>query len=179
MQTFQRCRRLMLFLNACLLCILFGLSNKVSAEATPPAKPEPNTALTRLQEFTNRASELAISAMGMLGIRYKYGGTTPESGLVRYVFKEAWGASLPRTAEEISQVGQHVETSELQPGDLVFYNTLKRGFSHVGIYLGDNKFIHSPSAGGEVRIESMDISYWKKRFNGARRILDPEQKSSN
>lgn len=116
----------------------------------------------------------------MLGIRYKYGGATPEngldcSGLVRYVFKEAWGANLPRTSKEISKLGEHVDTKDLQPGDLVFYNTLKRGFSHVGIYLGDNKFIHSPAAGGEVRIESMDLNYWKKRFNGARRITDPEQ----
>lgn len=121
-----------------------------------------------------------MAAMSMLGIRYKYGGTSPEngldcSGLVRYVFKETWGANLPRTSEEISQVGQHVDTKDLQPGDLVFYNTLRRGFSHVGIYLGDSKFIHSPSRGGEVRIESMDIGYWKKRFNGARRINDPEQ----
>lgn len=120
-----------------------------------------------------------MRAVGMLGINYRYGGTTPEngldcSGLVRYVFMESWGASLPRTSEEISRVGQHVDSHELQPGDLVFYNTLKRGFSHVGIYLGDNKFIHSPSAGGQVRIESMDIGYWKKRFNGARRINDPQ-----
>ena len=136
--------------------------------------------LARLHDFTSRASELAMHAIGMLGIRYTMGGNSPEngldcSGLVRYVFKEAWGTILPRTAEEISQVGKQVEKQELQPGDLVFYNTLKRGFSHVGIYLGDSKFIHSPSAGGQVRIESMDISYWKNRFNGARRMSDPQQ----
>lgn len=118
-----------------------------------------------------------MQAMGMIGIHYKYGGSTPESGLdcsglVRYVFKEAWGANLPRTSAEISRVGETIEPQNLQPGDLVFYNTLKRGFSHVGIYLGNNKFIHSPSAGGRVRIESMDLSYWKQRFNGARRIND-------
>jgi cell wall-associated NlpC family hydrolase len=168
-----------LFLNACVLAALLGLSHSALSFEAPPTS-EPSTALAKLQDFTNRASELALSAMGMLGIRYKYGGTTPEhgldcSGLVRYVFKQAWGANLPRTSEEISKVGQHVDTKDLQPGDLVFYNTLKRGFSHVGIYLGDNKFIHSPSAGGEVRIESMDIGYWKKRFNGARRISEPDQ----
>ncbi len=119
--------------------------------------------------------------MGMIGINYKRGGNSPElgldcSGLVRHIFKEAWGANLPRTSAEISQVGERVETKDLLPGDLVFYNTLKRGFSHVGIYLGDNKFIHSPSAGGKVRIESMDLSYWKKRFDGARRMIDPEEK---
>jgi cell wall-associated NlpC family hydrolase len=150
---------------------------------TAATEPTPaNTALNKLHNklhsLTNRASELVLNAMGMIGIRYKYGGNTPEngldcSGLVRYVFKEAWGKDLPRTAKEMSRVGQKVDTKDLQPGDLVFYNTLRRGFSHVGIYLGDNKFIHSPSTGGEVRIESMDISYWKKRFNGARRISAP------
>ncbi len=117
--------------------------------------------------------------MGMIGISYKYGGTAPESGLdcsglVRYLFKDVWGTDLPRTSEEISRMGEKVETQNLQPGDLVFYNTLRRGFSHVGIYLGDKKFIHAPSPGGQVRIESMDVNYWKKRFNGARRINQPE-----
>lgn len=136
--------------------------------------------MSKLQNLTNRASELAIQAMGMIGIRYKYGGDAPESGLdcsglVRYVFKQVWGKDLPRTSEQISHVGQQVDTNDLRPGDLVFYNTLRRGFSHVGIYLGDNKFIHAPSSGGQVRIESMDLSYWKQRFNGARRINEPEQ----
>lgn len=117
--------------------------------------------------------------MGLIGIRYKYGGTAPEngldcSGLVRYLFKEVWGKELPRTSEEISRVGERIDSRELQPGDLVFYNTLRRGFSHVGVYLGDNKFIHAPSGGGTVRIESMDMSYWKNRFNGARRINQPD-----
>lgn len=140
--------------------------------------PEPETAPTKLHDLTTRASELAMRAMSMLGIRYKYGGTTPElgmdcSGLVRYLFKETWGAELPRTTEEISRLGRHVDAKDLQTGDLVFYKTLQHAFSHVGIYLGDNKFIHSPATGGEVRIESMDLGYWRKRFNGARRINDP------
>jgi cell wall-associated NlpC family hydrolase len=155
------------------------LSGVAAAAESAPA--DTSTALTKLQNLTSRASELAIHAMGMIGIRYKLGGNVPESGLdcsglVRYLFKEVWGADLPRTSEEISQLGQSVDTQNLQPGDLVFYNTLRRSFSHVGIYLGDNKFIHAPSAGGKVRIESMDLSYWKKRFNGARRINEPEQR---
>lgn len=151
-----------------------------SAYGAEPATGEPNPGpFRKLQNLTGRASELAMRAMSMIGIRYQYGGTAPEtgldcSGLVRYVFKEVWGANLPRTSEEISQVGQHVDTRDLQPGDLVFYNTLRRSFSHVGIYLGDNKFVHAPSAGGQVRIESMDVGYWKRRFNGARRISEPE-----
>lgn len=143
--------------------------------------PESSTAYTKLQEIKQRASDLTVKAMDLMGIRYKRGGNTPENGLdcsgfVRYVFKDVIGTNLPRTAAEISKVGEHVEQKDLQPGDLVFYNTLKRGFSHVGIYLGDNKFIHSPSAGGQVRVESMDIAYWKKRFNGARRINDDDVK---
>ncbi|MBI3284487.1 MAG: C40 family peptidase [Burkholderiales bacterium] len=143
--------------------------------------PESSTAFTKLQELKDRASDLTMKAMDMMGIRYKRGGNTPENGLdcsgfVRYVFKDVLGADLPRTSAEISRVGERVEQKDLQPGDLVFYNTLRRGFSHVGIYLGDNKFIHSPSAGGQVRIESMDLAYWKKRFNGARRINEDEAK---
>src|SRR5450830_1038423 len=140
----------------------------------PPGKTD--IALARLHDITNRASELAVQALSMLGINYRYGGTSPDtgldcSGLVRYVFKEAWDKDLPRTAVEISRIGEKVDKVDLKPGDLVFYNTLRRGFSHVGIYLGDRKFIHSPSAGGQVRIEDMDLAYWKKRFNGARRII--------
>lgn len=147
-------------------------------EATPATAVAANpSTLSKISSFTNHASQLAMQAVSMLGIHYKYGGNSPEngldcSGLVRYVYKETLGKDLPRTAAEISHVGEHVDPHDLRPGDLVFYNTLRRGFSHVGIYLGDNKFIHSPSAGGQVRIESMDLSYWKKRFNGARRIDD-------
>lgn len=152
----------------------------VQPAAAVEGMPEESVAkVSKFKEFTNRASEVALQSIGMLGIRYKMGGNSPEtgldcSGLVRHVFKQAWGTVLPRTAEEISRVGAQVERQELRPGDLVFFNTLRRTFSHVGIYLGDNKFIHSPSAGGQVRIESMDLAYWKSRFNGGRRISEPE-----
>ncbi len=176
-------RGIAVFAHAVLLASLAGVCLPAASVEVTASSSTPNlmdAPLARLHDFTSRASELAMQAIGMLGIRYKMGGNSPEngldcSGLVRYVFKEAWGTILPRTSEEISQVGKQVEKQELQPGDLVFYNTLKRGFSHVGIYLGDNKFIHSPSAGGQVRIESMDLGYWKSRFNGARRIEQPEQ----
>jgi len=155
--------------------VFAALSINAVADQTDQEIESSTSKFGQLGELTNRASQLAIQAISMLGIHYKYGGSTPEngldcSGLVRYVYKEALGKDLPRTAAAISQVGQQIDKNDLQPGDLVFYNTLKRGFSHVGIYLGDNRFIHSPSAGGAVRIESMDVNYWKKRFNGARRI---------
>jgi len=164
---------------------VLGASMLASGTAIGDELPaEPTGRLARLHGFTSelgsRAAVLAQQAIDMLGIRYQYGSNQPErgldcSGLVQYVFKEAWGKELPRTSAEISRVGERVAPDDLQPGDLVFYNTLRRGFSHVGIYLGDDKFIHAPSRGGRVRIESMNISYWKKRFNGARRISEPDQ----
>lgn len=127
-------------------------------------------------EDIEQTSNLAFLAVSLAGVQYKYGGNSPDtgmdcSGLVRFVFKEAANKDLPRSSEEISRVGSAVEDHELRPGDLVFFNTLKRAFSHVGIYLGEDKFIHSPASGGKVRIESMSLRYWKQRFNGARRIV--------
>lgn len=161
-------------LAATLMTTGFAWGADAPQESDKPASP-----VSRLHHLSDRASELAMRAMGMLGIHYKYGGNTPEtgldcSGLVHLIFKEAWGKDVPRTARELSGAGTHVDKKDLQPGDLVFYNTLRRSFSHVGIYLGDHKFIHAPSTGGEVRIESMDVSYWKKRFSGARRITESE-----
>ena len=164
-----------------LIAVALQAASCTPALATDNPFPESSTAYTKIQEIRQRASDLTMKAMDFMGIRYKRGGNTPENGLdcsgfVRLVFKDAVGENLPRTAAEISRVGENVDQKDLQPGDLVFYNTLKRGFSHVGIYLGDNKFIHSPSAGGQVRVESMDLAYWKKRFNGARRITEEPAK---
>ncbi|MBR7798905.1 C40 family peptidase [Undibacterium sp. FT137W] len=150
--------------------------------AAEESKPETSKTLTALKEFRDRTSDLTINAMSLLGIKYKRGGNTPENGLdcsgfVRLVFKNSNETGLPRTAKEISDKGDKIESKELKPGDLVFFNTLKKSFSHVGIYLGDSKFIHAPSAGGKVRIESLNVAYWKKRFNGARRINDEETKN--
>lgn len=149
------------------------------------ADEEPNTTATSDAplSFVDRTSRMAIEALSLIGIHYKRGGNTPEhgldcSGLVRYVFKESAGKVLPRTSAEISKIGERVEKEDLQPGDLVFFKTLKHAFSHVGIYLGDNKFVHAPAAGGKVRIESMDLQYWKKRFNGARRIEENNEQQN-
>lgn len=162
-------------LQLCIAATLCACIPAWCAETDPP--PEQTTVFTKIQELTDHASSLVTKAIHFLGIRYQRGGNNIEqgldcSGLVRLVFKDALNIDLPRTAAEISRTGEKIDPNELQPGDLVFYNTLKRGFSHVGIYLGDNKFIHSPSKGGRVRIESMELAYWKKRFNGARRIND-------
>ncbi|MBK4734048.1 C40 family peptidase [Noviherbaspirillum pedocola] len=182
--TVKRHRIPSILLGSCLFAAMLTAAPLASsadlAMAADEPAPQHGIVHRAFHAFSDRANELAMRALGLIGIRYKYGGNTPESGLdcsglVRYVFKQTWGADLPRTSEEISRVGAKVDTQDLRPGDLVFYNTLRRGFSHVGIYLGDNKFIHSPSAGSAVRVESMDLSYWKKRFNGARRINGSEQ----
>lgn len=122
------------------------------------------------------ADGVVFEALSLIGVNYKHGGKAPVtgldcSGLVRYVFHEAQGMELPNTARELAMLGEKVKRDALQPGDLVFYNTLRRAFSHVGIYLGENRFIHAPSTGGEVRIDDMTSEYWVKRFNGARRIV--------
>jgi hypothetical protein len=123
-----------------------------------------------------RASELVVTAMGFLGVPYRRGGNSVDtgfdcSGFVKAMFEQTVGLILPRRAEEQAAATQKIDRQELQPGDLVFFNTLRRTFSHVGIYIGDNKFIHSPRPGAEVRVEDMGLAYWTRRFDGARRVL--------
>lgn len=131
-----------------------------------------------------KTQEVIINALSLTGIKYKYGGNSPEtgfdcSGFVRYVFSQAANLTLPPTARAISQLGKTVNKDELQPGDLVFFNTLKSAFSHVGIYIGDNKFIHAPRTGASVRVENMQQSYWLSRFNGAQRLEKEAETNQN
>jgi len=129
------------------------------------------------------ARELVSRALGLLGVPYKWGGNNPESGLdcsglVRHVFADAAGLVLPRRSIEMSRAGAPIGQAELQPGDLVFFNTLRRTFSHVGIYIGEGRFVHAPSSGGKVRVERISGSYWASRFNGGRRLIDPSEDDS-
>jgi cell wall-associated NlpC family hydrolase len=117
-------------------------------------------------------------AFQTLGTRYRYGGSSPAagfdcSGLVVHVFAQAWGVALPRNARAQARVGNPVARIDLAPGDLVFYNTRNQPYSHVGIYLGEGRFIHAPRPGRRVRIESLESRYWKARYNGARRLEPP------
>lgn len=119
-----------------------------------------------------------IYAVHALGVQYRYGGRSPEtgfdcSGLVTHVFERAWGVLLPPGTEALSKVGIAVKLKELEPGDLIFYNTRNRPYSHVGIYLGDGRFVHAPRPGAYVRVESVQTPYWRARFNGARRLNPP------
>lgn len=129
------------------------------------------------QAVTNRASELVVNAMGFLGMPYRRGGNSADtgfdcSGFVRAMYQQTVGLLLPRSADQQAAATQKIDKTELQPGDLVFFNTLRRTFSHVGIYVGEGKFIHSPHSGSQVRVEDMGTSYWRTRFDGARRVVD-------
>ncbi|MDC8783750.1 C40 family peptidase [Paucibacter sp. hw1] len=131
---------------------------------------------TLLNQVRDGASDMVLSAMNFLGVRYTRGGSSVESGFdcsgfTRHIFEMSVGMVLPRRADEQAKMPSllQVKKEELKPGDLVFFNTMRRTFSHVGIYVGEGKFIHSPRVGGAVRVEDMREAYWSKRFTGARR----------
>lgn len=173
------------------LFVASALAASVCVHAAPPAPAEGdmeqflaskglmNRIETRLEEVRqsvgNKASELVVTAMGFLGVPYVRGGNSAEtgfdcSGFVRAIYEQTVGLVLPRRADQQAAATQEIDRADLQPGDLVFFNTMKRAFSHVGIYVGDGKFIHSPRTGAHVRVEDMRVAYWNNRFNGARRV---------
>ncbi|HLU78255.1 MAG TPA: C40 family peptidase [Burkholderiaceae bacterium] len=116
-----------------------------------------------------------MTALGLMGSPYRYGGQDPRgfdcSGLVNYVFRMAAGAALPRSADEQAAASRYISRRELREGDLVFFNTLGRPNSHVGIYIGDGRFVNAPSSGGRVRVDSLNNPYFAKRFNSARTLF--------
>jgi len=120
-------------------------------------------------------AEVVLRALALVNAPYRYGGRTPAgfdcSGFVGYVFAETTGLTLPRRSEEIRRLGESLTADQLAAGDLVFFNTLGRAFSHVGIYVGDGRFVHAPARRGRVRVERIDDPYWTSRFNGARRFF--------
>ena len=129
------------------------------------------------------AQKLLGKAMQLIGVKYRFGGTNPETGLdcsgyVQYVYKSSVGVNLPRTAAEQARIGERVATSEVRPGDMVFFNT--RGFnnSHVGIYVGNGMFVHAPNSRSRVRFDSLESGYWKTKFTGVRRVSGPANNSA-
>lgn len=172
--------------------LMTGLSAGIIVALTLPSAAEPVSLVTdatggSLQTSTepmveaaapppDRLQNLLIHAISMIGVNYKYGGNSAQSGFdcsgfVRHVFAESLALELPRSSYAMGKLGVSVKSEDLQPGDLVFYKTLNRAFSHVGIYLGEGRFVHAPSRGKRVEIVNMSDGYWKKRFNGARRLL--------
>jgi cell wall-associated NlpC family hydrolase len=149
------------------LCCLVAM---VGCATLPPELPAQDTG-----PMSEQRAEALLQTLLMLGVDYRYGGKSPQtgfdcSGLVAHVFREAYGIELPHNARAQSEMGMRVSLSELRAGDLVFYNTLNRPFSHVGIYLGDGRFVHAPKTGAQVRVEPIRGNYWMRRFDGARRI---------
>lgn len=128
--------------------------------------------------------EIPFYALSLVGAPYKFGGTNPESGVdcsgfVGHVFREAAGISLPRSSQEISRHGALLEISELQPGDLVFFNTLNQAYSHVGVYIGESRFVHASSSQTKaVMVSDMTQPYWSRRYEGARRLIAPQGSDS-
>src|SRR5450830_1835507 len=171
------------------LALLIALLFAASAQASPSGTSDDldkflidEGLLARIdqgrQSVGLKATELVFTAMGFLGVPYRRGGNTAEtgfdcSGFVRAMYQQTVGLILPRKAEQQAAATKVIKRTDLQPGDLVFFNTMRRAFSHVGIYLGEGKFIHSPKPGAQVRIEDMSTAYWKRRFDGARRVFDP------
>jgi len=141
-------------------------------------------ALAAETRSTEVIQEIPLYALSLIGTPYKYGGSHPEtgmdcSGFVSHVYGQVAGIQLPRGSQEISQHGTALAPVDLQPGDLVFFNTLNRAFSHVGLYLGESRFIHaSSSQTGAVMVSDMNQPYWSKRFDGARRLLIPPDKEA-
>jgi hypothetical protein len=181
-----------------LFSIVLVLSGVLPAQAQPATaeddfsrfmaeKPAEKGLMQRLgqvgERITDTTSELVVTAMGFLGVPYRRGGNSVEtgfdcSGFVRAIYEQTVGLILPRRANEQAAATQVIDKRDLQPGDLVFFNTLRRAFSHVGIYVGDGKFIHSPKPGAQVRVEDMNGSYWQRRFDGARRVLVTQQQAA-
>ncbi|HUX63675.1 C40 family peptidase [Sulfuricella sp.] len=152
--------------------LLLLASTAWAGETVEPEVPQQ----TMLSSSIDKASDMLMYALSLVGVNYKYGGKSPDTGLdcsgfVSHVYKQAAGLILPHNARAISMFGQKIAISELQPGDLVFYNTLRHAYSHVGIYLGENKFIHASVTGRGVEVVNMNENYWVKRFNGARRVV--------
>jgi cell wall-associated NlpC family hydrolase len=148
----------------------------------PPGSPAAEAPILREMRaqaagVRDRAADAVLTALAFVGVRYRRGGNDEASGFdcsgfTRYVFGRTLGVALPRRVDEQARAPGLVAVprAQLQPGDLVFFNTLKRTFSHVGIYVGDNRFVHAPRPGGEVRTEDMGGTYWRARFTGARRL---------
>lgn len=159
-------------------CHAMDFAFHINADNTPNAATTSNTVASQeesAKSWASTAQEIILGAISQTGVKYKYGGITPDtgfdcSGFVRYVFQQAANLTLPHGARAISQVGTKISKEELQPGDLVFFNTLKSVTSHVGIYLGNNRFIHAPRAGGAISVTDMNDAYWSKRYTGARHI---------
>jgi cell wall-associated NlpC family hydrolase len=152
---------------------MFGLRCRAAAAAAAIA-----LGLVPADAAADAGAEVSLQALALIGVPYRYGSDDPArgldcSGLVRHVFRAVAALDLPRRAEEISRFGHSVAREELKPGDLVFFDTRGRPYSHVAVYVGDGRFVHAPAQRGRVRVDAIDERYWQRRYSGARRLLGP------
>ncbi len=168
--------------RACLLAVLAaGLGLVLQGCGVAPVRPDAagdQDSEADESDLTDGGvgAEVVMQALANVGKPYRWGGASPEdgfdcSGLVAHVYEDAVGMTLPRTSRQMSQRGSKVSRKRLTAGDLVFFNTSRRAYSHVGIYIGKGRFVHAPSTGSLVRVERMSNRYWSNRYNGARRLL--------
>lgn len=136
--------------------------------------PGSRSASTTQAPATGRAQSVLSRAFALLGTPYRWGGTSTDgfdcSGLVGYVFRNALGIELPRVSRDMARTGTQVERSQLTAGDLVFFSTHSGGVDHVGIYVGEGKFLHAPRTGRDVTVSNLDSGYWNSKFVSARRV---------
>lgn len=154
-----------------MICILLGVQGCSSVGTRSNASK-----VVQFKQDTSVGTEdISIAAVGLVGVPYRFGGNTPKSGfdcsgLISYVYSKSANIKLPRTIQEMSSRGRSVENQAPAPGDLVFFNTTGEKYSHAGIYVGQGRFVHAPSAGGTVRLEYITTPYWAARFTEARRL---------
>ena len=143
----------------------------------PRSSASTETIAQASRPVSEKGNEVVFYAMGLIDTGYRFGGKNPEagldcSGMVSYIYGRAAGLKVQGSAADIARNGRAIDRSELRPGDLVFFNTMNRSFSHVGIFIGDARFIHAPSTNGRVRIDRMSDSYFASRFEAARTFFD-------
>jgi len=143
--------------------------------AAPPPTPRP--APVEFAGVRSTGNEVALYALSLLETGYRFGGKNPEagldcSGMVSFVYRQATGLKLTGSAADMARLGRPIEATELKPGDLVFFNTRGRPYSHVGIYIGDDRFVHAPSTSGTVRTDSLKSGWFAARFEAARTYFD-------
>ena len=171
----QRLRKISLVVGAA-LTLGFARSSFAQSADEPAAAPVKQRFFGKVADtVSDSTSNLINNAMQLIGVRYRWGEANQQTGydasaFVKYVFNDTLGFLFPTKSGDMSQVGFQVSRDKLKPGDLVFFNTLQRANSHVGIYVGEDKFIHAPARGASVRVDDMTSKYWEQRFDGARRV---------
>lgn len=160
-----------------LLSILSALLLAACGSPAPRSGASSETIAQASRPVSEKGNEVVFYAMGLIDTGYRFGGKNPEagldcSGMVSYIYGRAAGLKVQGSAADIARNGRPIPRGELRPGDLVFFNTLNRSYSHVGIYIGETRFIHAPSTNGKVRIDKLSDGYYAQRFEAARTFFD-------